>query len=417
MKFSVKNSDVTRGLSAALSCSNTGVKREYPDAGRITIEATSDGLRSFSHNGNVALMNTQSGGESYKFETAGSLTVKTDDFVNSINSYAADETLTFSLENNELIIRPSDVEQLQSIPIEVRQIVMPDLSKKFDKEISIKRDIFAACMSKVTFSMGVEKYHPEFLYWVMRIGGGKIRSVGGDGALIAVYELEGDSICEGKKVIDVAIHKDHNPIIDKIIPLCGDDSILFKEYSRSNDDDPLMNQTIISAGNISMMLIGHNPQIKWPDENRFLSKERNYRFTLRTKELAIAVKGNYATFNQDVRKTSEVHSVAISFDLKKKTVSLTASGTMRSLRKATLVDCSGPSDKVEFKCVSRYLNETINNADADGYVQIELPGPLGPAYIRYFADEKITNDSVLARSNNDGTKEQYTVFFAGYNKK
>src|SRR4051812_32652514 len=127
MKFSIKNADLINGLKPVLLTSNTGVMREYLDAGKITIEATADGLNASTHNGNAAITNANCGGESYMFSSAGeAVTIKTVDLERTLGAFGEKEILAVSVEGTEVIFRPaSNGEDYQTIPVEVRAIKMP----------------------------------------------------------------------------------------------------------------------------------------------------------------------------------------------------------------------------------------------------------------------------------------------------
>lgn len=427
MKFVVKNSDIIRGLTAAIACSNTGAKSEYPDAGKVTIESQKDRLRTFANNGNVALDNKSSDSDSYTFETEGAVTVKSSDLSKILASFNSGDMLSFETTGNEtgseLTVRlVSDNEQFQTMPVEVKSIDMPQIASKFDKEVIIPRDVFTHSLDRVSYALGFEKFKMELLYSVLRIGPGKIRSVAGCGSRFAVYQVQGDNIVQShktqpKKDINIVIHRDHFPVLNKVLSMC-DEKILIREYVRNNDNDPLASQTVIESGDLTMTLIGHDPGIVWPDENQFIERVNTFKAVISKSELANVLKGMVATNNEDYRSQNEYHPVNIVFDFEKKVASFEASFTMRANRKVAIIDSEYPEPKLEFRVLSRYLEDIIKHGGTDGNVQFEFINSTSACVVRFFANNNITSNDDLVRTNVEaGTKEYYTVFFSAFKKK
>ena len=253
----------------------------------------------------------------------------------------------------------------------------------------------------------------QFLYWVIRLGAGKIRTVGGDGACVAIYELEGEKVCDGKKNINVVIHRDHTQILNKVVPLFND-IISIKEYG-AKESDVLANQTILSSEDMVLVLLGQDPGVKWPDEDIFLKMPRTSFFTISLPEIAMSMTGINATNGPEVTKQGEIHFVNMKFDIDKKVIVLNSSHALKAQRKVKILDAETPNGGFDFRCISRYITGAIANKISDT-MQFELVKPEGPAYVRYHATPAIQKDGLITQSKDD-TVEQYTIFFAGFKSK
>jgi DNA polymerase III sliding clamp (beta) subunit (PCNA family) len=413
MKIKVKNSDVVKWLEPSLIVSVTGAQRDYPDSGNITLTVSDEGLSSSANNGNVAILTNPIDDNLLVIEK-GEVTLKSEDLKSSLLSFSSEENIFLELVKNEFSITlEKDSDEKMTLPIENRKVVVPEQANKFKKEVKMKKDIFIRLMNKVSFAMGYEDGRPEFFYWMLRLNSNKARSVCGNGKRFTVYEIEGNGLFDVSKDVNILIHKDHNNVLDKLLPLSVADNINLQEYIRADDNDPYLNQTVLNLGNFTLMLVGHTPGIKWVDESVFLNRKNSSKFITSVNDWDGAIKSIKASNTKEVKKQNQYHWSTLHFDTANSVVNVNSSVVMKANRKVKLTDGLGD---ITFKCLSKYLVEAIDNADDSTHIQFEFMDNVSPVVIKYYASTKI-NDGSLEKTNiSSGIKETHTFFFAAFNK-
>jgi hypothetical protein len=416
MKFQVKNGEFQKELASVMVCARTGGKSEYPDVGLITIKSTSSELMRMANNGNVAMFNNGVTPDlEYQSFKDGSFTVVANDLEPTLMSFARGDTLTFESDGNSVRITTSaDDEEVQILPVHKGDVTMPELAVTFGKTVRIRRAVFQRAMDKILYAVGSEKWRPEFHYWMLRLAPKHMRAVAGDGTRFAVYEIDGENTVEADGDINVVIHRDHKDVLQKIVSATSADWLIMQEYARKGDGDSLGNQTVVTIDDLKMVLIGHDPRVKWPNESRYLDRKNVMKAVLSSSEWELDLKGILATNNDDIRKNNQVHYTTLTFDIDKKVVNAVTEHTMQSKRRFRLEDIQGEAQT--YKCASIYLKEMMQYAEG-GNVQIELVDEKSPAIARCYAGD-VVQDTPLERVNSTAqTKEQYTMFFVPFIKK
>ncbi len=341
--------------------------------------------------------------------------------LNTVNSFALNETLRITLNGTELEFRSSAVTDAepaeQTLPLDNADVVVPALASEFDKEMTVRRDVLVNAMNKILFSIGFEKFRPEFLYWIMRVKNGNLRAVCGDGARFAVYEIDGDSVVKTKKPFDLCVHKDQTPVVQKIFSLFPDDEVTIQSYARG-DNDSLMDQIVMKVGSATMILVGHDPGVKWPNESKFLERENSFKYVTAASDWELIMKGVMATYNESMKKTNQIHPVQTIFNGEEKIVNVITNAQMKANRKIKLRDAKFDGEsKIDFTCVSSYVADMLKHAGPDDAIQIEFTNDKAPAVFRLFASDTVTDGPIQKVNAATDTKEQYTLFFAAYNRK
>lgn len=419
MKFSAKNLSLIQALKPVVQCADTGAKKDYPDEGKITLVTDQNGLTAMAHNGFVAISAkitpTQIEG---KITDPGTVTVKAGELFKSLNTYPTDEALHVAVENNELTIRAdSDAEQLQTMRVVSPHVQMPAPPKSYDKEVSIKRSLFIEASKKVLFAIGVEKFKPEFLYWIMRVKPDFVRTVSGDGSRFAVYQAEGPNLCNATKQLDICVHFEQSNTLIQILDMFGDDMITLREHAATKDEDELANQTVIETSSVSITLVGHNPGIKWPNEDKFVNRQNAIRYVTRVSDWKFAVSGMDVTKNKAVKDSHEVHTASVTFVSAKNAVKISSEHDMRSQRSLKFLDSSGSPDSFSFNCSAEFIHDVFAKGESDDYVQFEFVNDKAPAVVRYYGCDRVSDAPLCKVNKTTGVKEQYLMFFASTNKK
>lgn len=411
MKFETTTGEITTTIKNAISCA-TGGKPDYPDANSVTLIVSKGTLTLQANNGSSAITYSVP----VTVETEGKATVKAKEIMDSLSSFKKDEVLVFSITKTHFVIsQKSDMEQEQTMPLAPKDVQMPNIASDFGKTVNLKREVLANCIDKVSFAIGIERLRPEFHQWVLRFYPNRVRAVCGDGSRFASYELEGANIVEAEKPFSILVHRDHNDVLLKTVTTATSDFVTIREHAAKDDEDAISNQICVSFDSTTLILFGHDPGAKWPNEDKFLTRKSPCRYVFDTDgEFNLIYKGIQATNNDDVRRQSAVHSTSLTPDLSKSILNLVAEHAMTSKRKLKIVNMDIPSS-FAFSCQSSFLGDIARNAE--GNVQVEMLDEKQPAVVRFFAGDKVADAPIYRVNDTNGTKEQYTIFFTAYNKK
>jgi hypothetical protein len=415
MKFQAKLSGFLVGLQPAIVAATTGVKRDYDDALKVAITVKGNDLLTEANNGNVAVTNSIAAvsGVEFKPVTDGTVTVKAADLSAMLGGFSSDDVLIFEVKGAELTVSPeNDPEQGSSMPSESRCIVMPTLASSFTKEVEIKRETLTNAMKKVLFAVGEEKYRPQFEYWVLRVRNDGFRAAAGDGARFSVYEIEGANVVKSKDEFNIAVSKSHNQVLQKLLDSGTADSVLIREAGT----DAATGQIAVSFDTITLLLIGHDPGTKWPDENKFLNRPNPIKYTTALTDWDPVLKSVNATYNEAVRQQNQVHHCSMQFDTAKGNVLVKADHFMKTTRKVKIRDVEGDDGGLSFVCLSRYMGEVYKVGESGDRIQLEFVDDKAPVVVRFFAGDKVSNAPLYKVNATNQTREQHVMFIASVNR-
>lgn len=416
MKFSAKQSDLSRALEPVMMVSSTASEKEFAFVGEITLSASEAGLVGTAYNGKAAVESLMND-DSYSFSSGGNaVTVKTDDFRNTLASFSPDEVLDISVDENQISFSPqTDADQVQSLPVNVRSIEMPKFAEQFTKQVVVKRDKLLHAVNKVCDAVGNLKFQPQFFYWIARFYPDRIRTVAGDGSRFIIYDVRGEDLAETKSEVSMVVHKDLNPLAKNILALKGADKVTFSEFVREGDEEGAPTQTVFQIGNVRLMLLDQDPTVKWPNEQKFLDRKNPMKITTAAAEWVFPLKGIKATYNADVHSANKIHPAKMVVDFEKKMITVESESTMKAKRKLRISDVSTNGEtKLEFNCVSDYLSDMLALCSGEEFMQLEFLDDRAPVVVRYYAKE-VVQDVVPPRG--ESYQDSCTMFFASFNKK
>jgi hypothetical protein len=430
MKFQAKHVGLMEGLTPAVTAATTGVKKDYEFINNLMMTASASGVVVQANNGYVALTNKieKQSNLDYKPLDAGTATVKATDLNNILGGFASDENIEFEVRGNELIVTAvDDPERFYTVPLAPKPLEMPVDPQSFNQEAVIDRELLLRGLSKVIWAIGWEKYRQEFLYWIMRLDANKVRFACGDGGRFAVYEEENDEVEMAKlsEKMDICLFKEQTKdLMPKLLPMMSGGEVSFKIYNsdQEQDEDGVNDQTVIECGDMKLVLVGHDPGVKWPNEDKFLTRTAPYRMVTNLSDWTLAIKGMQATYNEDIKRQHVTHLTTLEFDFSKKVIHVKNEGPLRGNGKikikAASPECSGKPDW-GFTCTSQFLGEVFKHGDPNDNVQLEFADPTKVAVVRFHADPEKINDAKDLYNTNNSTKtvSRYTIFFGPKAKK
>ncbi len=422
MKFNVNSTIFLNAVSPVIGVATKSIDKTCDTANKLSISVEDKGITVKAFSGRVAsslfLSDTTIDDLAFSFDTEGCVTVDAASLVETLVSFVSNDDVIFELKTvekssrKELVIsKKSDLEQFQVLPCFDKQISLPKITGEAVKTLKISRELYLYGIEKVSFSLGFEKSKERYLYWVLRTDEDKVRFVSGTGALFSCLDLSGDKILDSSpKKTNYLFHKDHTFVISKALSMRKDDEIKIEEFRPSNDESFAIS---ITSGCLKLIMLGMNPNIKFPEENKIFGKEHDYKVVTRVedwREIGLSVA---ATISDSEKKERRIHIAALSFDKAKKVINVNTQ-KMRSKRKVKMLDISEveQEDLPKLTFVSNYIDCISRAAPEVGNLQMEFSTQDSPMIIRYHAQEKIAPAAELTNTNvATGITESFSALF------
>ena len=419
MDFCVRANVLSSLLKSNVEIATKGVVKHYLDADRITLVAEKTGLMAQSFGGLLGIQMIFNSLDfddlDYSYEMDSIFTVRAIDFTSALESFEPGSMVSISLINDNgkrvEIVKKDDDSEKQSIPVFDDAITLPIKAEKFDKEVTVNKDMFIAAVNKVFFAVGFSKFQKEFLYWIMRYDKeGSVQFAAGTGARFAVYRVEGSNmnISDSDSIL---FPKEQTPVILSVLGGCAGDNVTIKQY---NGDEKVPAQIVFEFdGGGGMILTGFNTDVEWIDEDFFLNKEKKFKITTKTSDWKYPMKGIRATYNEDVKQLKQIHDATIEIDSKDKNINLKTSNKLASQRKVPFANMTGPdNEEFSIRCISQYLAEMVKNFDENAYNQIEFIADNAPIVVHDFASEEVSDETPFNQDDIKGFKERFSMFFS-----
>jgi len=447
MKFTARVRGLLDGLEPVITVATKSAVKEYKSANFITLNASEDGITASADGGRMSITNSLDALNQsvlgYNCVQPGSITVRAFDVRRVLQSFNEDDEISFEVkqssegtkieentEQNEEMTPAqyamldsghevvctliSDTEEMQTMPCST-VLISPSLIEPLKSSpINIRRDVFVASASKISFAHGFQDFRKEYLYWVLRLDKGHVRFVAGSGGRFAILDTyaDADVLTNASKKQDILIPNHVTAALIDVFSKNDNDYLTFQTGER---------QISISSGSANVIISQIEPDVKWPDENVILNRSNKIKIVTRVGNWLNAIKGISATNSEEIKKQGQIHTASISFDPKSKMIHAKSNDQLKSHRKISVDDAwtddSNASDIV-LRCASKYLTEAIKNGDNDAYMQMEIDGENRPIVVRYHSSDKISKPNECKKVNEAlGVTEQYSFFFAPQSKK
>lgn len=418
MKFKAQVGGLLAGVKPMVAVATKGVLKDYPQLNLITFKAVTKYLEAIADGGHVSASNEISN-ETYNLDynclDDGVVTVNAIDLEDSLSSFSPSEIAIFEVKDGaaggkELSISlEKDSSEFQTLPVQDIHCEYhePDSDKKAKTvSITLRRETFISYANKISFAHGDQQQFKDFTYWMLKsTGTNELRFAAGSGTRFAVVELFGNNLSNSKGNINLLFPNEQTqPILNVLNELSCQDIVI---ESKDRCISITCNKTRIS-------LYTCDPNVVWPDENKFLRRESKFVFTTKIGNWKNAVKGILATNNDDIRKQNKIHSCSFHVDLAKCLIQARTDTTLKSFRKILIDDMSTNEDKRDFtiNCVSTYINEIVSSGSDDEYLQFEVDDPSKPVVVRYYSSKNTGDSLKFTKPTDDGINERYSIFFA-----
>lgn len=423
MKINCLVSDFLSIIEPACYVASKSSIKTNPFNDQISIKTENNMIEMLSFNGSVSIFtkieDVSLEYNNMKISGSGNITVSSVNLMKNVSSFNEEETIEVELFDDKgqkelRISKVSDKEEFQSIPCLSSNIFIPDNSNvDMSKEINIDRSVFLECANKINFALGFEN---EFLYWVMRVAGEKIRFASGDNRRFAILDAAGSEIVKSNsKTSNIMFPKEHSAILLKLLSKSNSSKFTIKEYKKTN-----LHYQSISFDNHVLIFYHIDPNVQWPDENKVLKKEIKTKFVVSAKDWETVAKAVDAAFDGAEIDENKFEVVSLRTDFKEKVLHVEVNENHKISRKVPLLDYFAESgEDISFKVNALYLKEIFLKGEKDGKYQFDFGGLIedslgnkfvGPFFVIYYASEKVKDSKEIIRVDS-GTKWIYKFLF------
>lgn len=436
IKFKINVKGLLASVTPAAIVATTGALKDFASTEHLSLEATTDCLFVTANGGRLSSripVHYESNGivTDYAFQESGSVTVKAKDLIDVLESFHATEILTIEtcsgekpeLSNDaseeeraslerftgiELKLSPaSDPEQMQTLPILSVPVQIQEVKGAVQKSVVMSRAAFCRGASRILFARGFEEKRDKFQYWKLLTINNITHFVASSGPRLAEAMLRGQGVADAADIDEILIPADQTVTMLKVLGETNYPTVTIKKME---------GKLVFEAESLKIVCVGLNPDVQWPNEQKFLNRTNLYRFTVPIDELGLAIKGMVATNSDEIKKYDPVHTVTLKFDTEKKIVSFFSDrSTKKALRKVKLADVwtSGDQDnEASIKVVVNYLDEVVKHSEKSKYVQFEMIGYKMPLLVRYTNDEHVVQDPVYSPNPNYSGEETFTMMIS-----
>ena len=415
MELSINAEKLVKDLSPAINIATKHTDKYFENSGLVCLKTTSKKTTVIAHCGTAAT-EIPIHANSYSGMKKGSFAVNAIDFEKSLSSFPACEEIILSIKDNDLkISKASNTDEYNIIPISQMEIKFPNVDKKFQKRLTVNRDIFVKGLKKVKSAMG--KFETQSYYMCLQLKASKseLRFVAGSGARFSVDDFNGDHITNVSESVSVILPWYNIPNIIKILTGSDSEHITIKEAEEALGTPA---QIIIEFDKNRVMLLGVDASIDYPDVDAILNLDYPCQVSVDTEDWKSAMKAIVSTNTQKVKRERDVHAVKITADPKRGHFILEAKTDATAVRTVPFTLYHAGSDVSTNEIASRwfsvnstYLEEMATKAGKAKEMTIAFEGisttadttekKLKPVLVRY--------PHTLDKS---GVSENHCMFFA-----
>ena len=411
LNFTAKLSSLKSGLRPAIEVATKGALKDCKDTNHITLEAADGQLTAYAYGGRlgctVSISNLTDQDLGYTCDTEGKITVNAVDLMKNLDSFPESETVAIISTGNELKIQKAgDSEEVQALPLLNDEVVPPPFATSFDKELTVPRGLFLEGIKQTFWAVGFEDHKEQYLYWRLIAEKGAANFAAGTGGRFARWDtwaLNNSSFLGSADTTQFFFHKDQTPALQSIIGALSSDDVIIRQATRKGDTP---DQIVFEAGDVKIIFVGFNPNIKWPNIDKNIKEKKPYEIETKVSDWEYATKGLLATFSEEIKREHDSHESDIEAKLDKGFILLTSRTGLRAQRKVPIIDIKqrgDVADGLEFHCSTPYIGEIFSKNPKGSNVFIQHHEDTArPVFI---VGSKNTNDAA-------GFESQLTVFFA-----
>lgn len=372
MKFSVNAKNFVQSIEPAVIVADKGGEGGIEDIEsryRMTLDASKEKLTIMAYGGYVSISTSidsdLDNNVDYSFAESGMATINAYDFKEALRSFDENEKIIISLseeDGDELYIkRSSDTEQFQTLPVYADDIELPKLSSKFQKEITLSKDIFVETANKILFAVGWEENDTKkrYLSINMETHKDKILFMAGDSRRFVCEELEKENITNGDFVFSIpGIYLSTSLRAMKSSDV---EDIIIKQSESEKDDPNIREQVVLEYGNTQIVIMGidssygtYNDSVK-----KVINMDPLFSVKTQITDWEPTIKGLRATQNIEYIRTHNIHNSRIKSYCDKQYLQVSTDKTQLKSKRKVSIEEIDQGGEIDFTCNTQHLLEVV----------------------------------------------------------
>jgi DNA polymerase III sliding clamp (beta) subunit (PCNA family) len=424
MKFNVNANILSEALFSCIEVTTKNFNKEFDGAGKITLEAKKEGINAVSHGGAMSVIASISNDNfvdlEYECETEGEVTIDAAELDEAIKSMLSFNVCVDATGSKMIISYMKETgkgthEERQIVAFKNEKVNSPVLAKKFDKSVSINREVFVDGISKVQFAVGWAQTQPYYMVEMVEVENDKVRFASGTGARFAVLDVEGKKIIKGvDEKIQYFFPKDSVANVIKVLSHASslDIDIKYAESSKGKNRHPAQ-MVIDFQDGMKLILLGLDSSVKYPELNNILQFDYPYQISSELSNWKAAVMGAGATYTSEIKAENDIHNTDVTASLENNYFLIETKLRNETERTVDFGDEVVYKDKdvadPSFRCGTNYLQEVYHQGGKSGPMTLLFEaapeadgGKLRPITVK-FADK---------HNEVKETVEKFSMFFA-----
>lgn len=374
-----------------------GGDRSSGDRHLVWLSATKDGLVAATDNGRVAVSVRATRG--YQWKEDSHMILRRSDVVRPLRLLGAQQ-VTWETSPAEVRISDGIDGQVRfTLPRRAVEAALPSIAEDLTPPVRVRREPLLRVLEHVTYALGDEPYKPTFMYAALRVHDRSVRAVAGDGGRFSAFEIEGEGLVETDTARTCLIWGKHCPCLTRLLTASNSDWVAIRQSTA----EPA--QTVINIDAYELLLHGHRLDIDWPDENKFLGRVSELRYSVPREALFAAARA--ATV-----RGAGAALVTLTFDPANGIVRLKGfNNCPDGVAELSVPLSDARGGPLSFTVKSDYLTD-LKLGDGD-HVQLEFVDASKPVVIRFFANPTVGDGPFSRVSGTNGWSERHSMIVGG----
>ncbi|MBW8016589.1 MAG: hypothetical protein FVQ82_10400 [Planctomycetes bacterium] len=423
MKFRINAEQFKKAVAPAADIALKNVLKDKNNeafcyAKMLTIEASSTTLNIRAFGGLASVTVKVRDTEDYVCEESGVITVEAKELVKALKSLPPAAILSAFGDDYQLkIFLESDHEVFAELTTLNINIECPPLPRKFVHEATVDRDCFIRGMKNVAWAMAKEEKMFTYMCTLFGCWTNRMSFSAGSGGRFVNFDINNcPSIIAGEHAKILFPRQNIGNMIRAFSTV--DSSTIQIRTAEWNSSLGVPEQIVLKSSNIIMALYGTEDFKKYPDLDTKLNYDHAYKISTRCKDWIDVAKAIHTT---RPGHDNRIHNTRITADILHGHFNIRTNTKKRLKRKVDFVlggvIANISKDKAYqpwFACNSDYIEDIARRGYKDGIMTINFddqaklddipkdkPKQMKPVLITY-----------PIKTNKDGTREKYSVFFA-----
>lgn len=391
MIFEVNTDGFIKSIKPAAEVASKNTIKDFKFENLMTIEAQSDGIKVCSYGGSMSLISNLSNKNfdlDYNSIEEGRTTVYADDIIGYLMSLPKGfDRVKISLDSNQLKIESAVKDDgskkkkkgkktkfsERSMPTVPDEVVPPKVSKNFEQEVELDREVFVKGMESVIFAPAFEDKMYSYmcmLFEAICSGNKELRFSAGTGGRFAVKSIRGKNVIANDKQARIIFPKNSLGTTAKLLSEDTSEKIMVKLATASQKDN-VSDQIVIEFNGMTFCIFGLEHFTKYPDLTKIINHKYPNRVYSSLDDWRPIVNAIETSRN---RWGESIHNTDIELEEEDEVFKITPRVPQSNptfIDMEDIEDCVCSGEKVWFRCNSDYIREMVTQGNS-GKIQLNF---------------------------------------------